>query len=202
MTPTHRISVLAGSSALAIEDGNLICTPQLRAFEKALEFATSVRNQIGRIFLQIDHHGNFSEQFLRNDISGEKKRHPKMDCLIPEILMSFQPISDRFEFPLNQIFLIPEQHCRMALSQYYVARGDLRAGHDCESIVAEIFRRLARHGTKIVAFWEENAKRVNPLTIDLGKARAKDMFGVQHEIENIFLNGGSDSSVSVQCSRV
>ncbi|EIC84268.1 hypothetical protein [Serratia sp. M24T3] len=117
--PVKKISILAGNSRVSINDNNNIDIEcQVAAFEAALKFAYKIREEQGylpKISVAFDHIGIFRLQFLTEGLTNSQKRHPRINNLHPTIRKIYEPVSEKYQIPLDKIIAIHEDSARQHL---------------------------------------------------------------------------------------
>ena len=171
--------VLVGNPRFSYTGAGFDIDIQPAALRSGLAYVATVKSSVNRIYLVVDHVGDFGEQFVLTQCSNRKKLKPRLSDLKHEILANFLPILNEYQIGPENIYLVTEAQCRIRLSSLITGDGK---GISCEHITAEVFRRLSAHGDDIVTFWQENLERVNPFTIRGGLEYAIKEFNVKSAI--------------------
>ena len=205
----RNIVVLLGNPRAELIENRAHLDPQLIAFESGLRFAASRRNCISKYYIAFDHRGIFEQQFIDPRLAiprtGRKSRI-FLSYLLPEIRDVYLLLATQYDTPLAAVSVITEAQSRMEALRLADPNDSRLIGRGCETddgthayhldhprvtctgILAADIHRLARHGQVIVAFWEFNKERCNPLKIHNATIIAQGSFTLPHHITHFIIH--------------
>lgn len=112
--------ILAGNSRIELDqDGNIKVEAQIHAFEAGLAAANYISTQLHQaplISIAFDHKGVFRKQFLKEGLTNNQQRNPKLSDLKDEAIVAFQSVAHKYNIPLNHILVIHEDSARTHIS--------------------------------------------------------------------------------------
>lgn len=209
----NSISIIAGNPRFAVIDGTLSVDPQQSAFTRALEFASLQRDVVTAVHMIVDHIGRFDERFLDpiQNLTRKNKKHLRLSHVAAEIRAHYETILKAFDYAAEDIHLITEGQCRMAMLERAKnnprligeSKGILSYGVNrcregvctdveydpeklrvtCTGITAEAFSRAARYGSRVVCFVDYDMVRCPFFVFNNGKKAAHEYLGVDSHIE-------------------
>ena len=109
------IAILAGNSRIGMSGTSVHVQAQLVAFDAALARASEIAAYADfppRISIAFDHQGIFRRQFLKPGLTNSQQRNPRLSHLRSEAVECFAPTADKWNIPLDSIFVIHEDSAR------------------------------------------------------------------------------------------
>jgi hypothetical protein len=173
-------AILAGNSRIEVLGHSVRVEAQVMAFAAALARANEIATRTGmlpRISIAFDHQGIFRRQFLAPGLTNSQQRNPRLSQLRPEAVEIFAPTAEKWNVPLDSIFVIHEDSARTKIDHLLsvtqlppavlrrvvvqsASAGDERQRVSCAAVTSEYFRKAATSrpsfGCVLEVFFEDS----------------------------------------------